>query len=147
MTTTELIDFLKKHECGGATGRPREITLIVNGTFMPNPHFYVDSTDDGLYTGICIGVSGETAQEQRVLTLDEVKKLQSIRDGAIWMEILGIGLFPALPEFSNKSLTFFVAILFDGYRSVFENDWYGKTWRCWSARPTDEQRRAVKWDD
>ena len=85
--------------------------------------------------------------EPRVLTLEEVKKLQSIRDGAIWMEIFGNGLFPALPEFSNKSLTFFVAILFDGYRSVFENDWYGKTWRCWSAKPTEEQRKAVKWDD
>lgn len=24
---------------------------------------------------------------------------------------------------------------------------YGKTWRCWTARPTDEQRKAVKWDD
>lgn len=23
---------------------------------------------------------------------------------------------------------------------------YGKTWRCWTARPTDEQRKAVKWD-
>lgn len=23
---------------------------------------------------------------------------------------------------------------------------YGKTWRCWSARPTDEQRKAVKWE-
>jgi hypothetical protein len=24
---------------------------------------------------------------------------------------------------------------------------YGKTWRCWTARPTDEQRKAVKWDE
>ena len=23
---------------------------------------------------------------------------------------------------------------------------YGKKWRCWTARPTDEQRKAVKWD-
>ena len=58
MTTTELIDLLKKYEYGGATGRPREITLTVDGTFMPYPHFYVDSIDDGLYTGICIGVTG-----------------------------------------------------------------------------------------
>ena len=86
-------------------------------------------------------------QEPLVLTLEEVKKLQSIRDGAIWLEIFGNGLFPALPEFSNKSLTFFVAILFDGYRSVFENDWYGKTWRCWSSRPTDEQREAMPWQE
>lgn len=24
---------------------------------------------------------------------------------------------------------------------------YGKTWRCWAGRPTDDQRLAVKWDD
>ena len=24
---------------------------------------------------------------------------------------------------------------------------YGRDWRCWSSRPTDEQREAVKWDD
>lgn len=26
-------------------------------------------------------------------------------------------------------------------------DSYGKLWRCWSAKPTDVQRKAVKWDD
>ena len=72
MTTTELIDFLKKHERGAATGRPREITLTVNGAFMPCPHFYVDSTDDGLYTGICIGVSGDVAR--RILTMSDSEK-------------------------------------------------------------------------
>ena len=24
---------------------------------------------------------------------------------------------------------------------------YGKTWRCWSRRPTDKERKAAKWDD
>ena len=24
---------------------------------------------------------------------------------------------------------------------------YGKTWRCWSAKPTKEQREAAKWND
>ena len=24
---------------------------------------------------------------------------------------------------------------------------YGKRWRCWTSRPTDEQREAVKWDE
>ena len=26
-------------------------------------------------------------------------------------------------------------------------EWYGKTWRCWTSKPTDEQRKAVKWND
>jgi hypothetical protein len=24
---------------------------------------------------------------------------------------------------------------------------YGKYWRCWSNNPTEEQRKAMKWDD
>ena len=26
------------------------------------------------------------------------------------------------------------------------DDSYGTKWRCWSAKPTEEQRRAVKWE-
>lgn len=33
----------------------------------------------------------------------------------------------------------------DGLR--LERDDYGKTWRCWSRRPTDEERKAAEWDD
>jgi hypothetical protein len=25
-------------------------------------------------------------------------------------------------------------------------DYYGKTWRCWTSRPTDEQREAAAWE-
>lgn len=30
---------------------------------------------------------------------------------------------------------------------TFGDDAYGKRWRCWSAKPTDEQREAVAWDE
>lgn len=30
---------------------------------------------------------------------------------------------------------------------TYGDDAYGKRWRCWSAKPTDEQREAVKWDE
>lgn len=85
-------------------------------------------------------------QEPRVMTLDEVKKLQSLHDGAVWIEASS-GLFPALPEICMSNITFFVAIPLNNYRKYFENEYYGKTWRCWTARPTNEQRKAVKWDD
>ena len=32
------------------------------------------------------------------------------------------------------------------YRKWLEVQQYGKTWRCWTSYPTDEQRKAVKWD-
>ena len=33
----------------------------------------------------------------------------------------------------------------DEYRYFVETE-YGKTWRCWSRKPTDEERKAAKWD-
>lgn len=29
---------------------------------------------------------------------------------------------------------------------TFGDDGYGKRWRCWTQRPTNEQREAVKWE-
>ena len=29
---------------------------------------------------------------------------------------------------------------------AFGDDAYGKRWRCWTQRPTDEQMEAVKWE-
>lgn len=29
---------------------------------------------------------------------------------------------------------------------TFGDDAYGKRWRCWTQRPMDEQRKAVKWE-
>ena len=34
---------------------------------------------------------------------------------------------------------------YDGLR--LERDDYGKTWRCWSRRPTELERKAAKWDE
>ena len=32
------------------------------------------------------------------------------------------------------------------YRNWVDPEQYGVLWRCWTARPTDEQRKAVKWN-
>ena len=29
---------------------------------------------------------------------------------------------------------------------TFGDDAYGKRWRCWTQRPTDEQRKAAEWE-
>lgn len=34
----------------------------------------------------------------------------------------------------------------DDYGLKKEDD-YGITWRCWSRKPTDEERKAAKWDE
>ena len=33
------------------------------------------------------------------------------------------------------------------YKNWVELNEYGVAWRCWTARPTDEQRKAVSWDE
>ncbi len=85
-------------------------------------------------------------QEPKVLTLEEIKKLQSLRDGAIWLEMIeGNVVYPALPEMSLQNVTYLVAIPFRDYRDWLNNEYYGRTWRCWSARPTKEQREKIPW--
>ena len=44
-------------------------------------------------------------------------------------------------EIKNKGLQAMLVKAFDGVRHL-----YGKAFRVWSARPTDEQRKAVEWD-
>ena len=60
MTTTELIELLKANEFGGATGRPREISLEIPGYgFLGGTDFSVSSTGDGLFSEICLEVKTE----------------------------------------------------------------------------------------
>ena len=35
----------------------------------------------------------------------------------------------------------------DSYGDVWKMADYNKTWRCWTAKPTEEQRIGVKWDE
>lgn len=49
MTTTELIELLKKYEIGGISKRPREISITINGKlFMGKPTISVNGTGDGI---------------------------------------------------------------------------------------------------
>lgn len=52
MTTTEMIEFLKTYEHGGATGRERKITFWVKN--KPYCLISLSSTGDGLVTDIDI---------------------------------------------------------------------------------------------
>lgn len=33
------------------------------------------------------------------------------------------------------------------YKHINEKEQYGKRWRCWTARPTEEQCKAEPWED
>ena len=92
------------------------------------------------------------AQEPRVIPAEELVSHKSV----VWVENV-TGMAP------TRAMLFCIT----GDRGVFfstegkliwnEGSWwselisclmlnYGKTWRCWTSRPTDEQREAVKWE-
>lgn len=65
ITTTELIDLLKKYEFGAISKKPREISLTVNGFFIPEPNIEVDSTGDGIAgPEICLAIYYEGEGEK-----------------------------------------------------------------------------------
>ena len=80
------------------------------------------------------------AQEPRVLTLDEALEadlcwLEKKGDDRVWPCKVGGGeKWAAIWRFDQEPM----AVL---------RDEYGELFRCWSARPTDEQREATPWND
>ena len=80
------------------------------------------------------------AQEPRALTLDEALEadvgwLEKKGDNRVWPCKIGCG---------EK----WVAVWrFDQEPMAVPRVEYGKLLRCWSARPTDEQREAIPWND
>lgn len=79
-------------------------------------------------------------QEARVLTLEEV-----LGGDECWVEYIngGYGYCDCYLDDDAKSIVINRTLRKDF--NVPPNG-YGKVWRCWSARPTDEQRKAVKWE-
>lgn len=84
-------------------------------------------------------------QEPRVMTVEEIR---SGTAEVVWLEdadkpnvIPGIW-FRLSNEGGDESVDIHVMDGFIGARLEV----YGKLWRCWSARPTEEQRKAVKWE-
>lgn len=90
------------------------------------------------------------AQAPRVMTLEE---LEDALDTVVWLDIpntenLADG-YSLIMAYSHKNGFIFLESPFGDNPSQdrFEYKDYGITWRCWTSRPTDEQREAVKWDE
>ena len=94
------------------------------------------------------------AQVPRVMTLKEVKLAK-----VCWIEFES-RIFPAIYYCQGNGNRFSVFIV-NGNDDVFEdyeedlddneiwaeNYFMNQLWRCWTSRPTDAQREAVKWDE
>lgn len=102
---------------------------------------YKGQCDDGGYyysKAIEDALSLLKAQEPRVLTLDEALEadvcwLEKKGDDRVWPCKVGSGeKWAAIWRFDQEPM-------------AVPRDEYGKLFRCWSARPTEEQRKAETW--
>ncbi len=89
------------------------------------------------------------AQEPRVMNVTEVSACEvgtvlwvEERQGVTW------NLFPLEIETNSihpdTGTAYLFFITYHGLKK-FECEEYNQVWRCWTSRPTDEQRKAVKW--
>ncbi len=90
------------------------------------------------------------AEEPRVMALEEV--IAQEHGTVLWVEESQNyvwNMFPLVVDLISKhpdTGTFY--LFFIAYHDLkkFEGEEYGLTWRCWTSRPTDAQRKAVKWE-
>lgn len=127
MTNAEAIKIINQYDCN---------FYWTDGEKIP--------TED-LIEAFYLAVKALEAQEPRVLTLEEAEIFE---DGWYWIEYQTIyqtsgiyhlrchAIYPEGYDFDQPH----------SYIQMTEDD-YGRYWRCWSARPTDEQREAVPWQD
>lgn len=89
-------------------------------------------------------------QEPRVMTLEEVKGMERLTICAVEQRSKVIkstfnAEYGGIVTLGNENFLDF-GLYGDTNRYRRTEVRYGKTWRCWSARPTEEQRKAVKWN-
>ena len=87
------------------------------------------------------------AQEPRVMALEEVINHNN-QDGCVWFEqptYNAVAAFARQDEEYTEIISPYILgePINHGYMS---NKFYGKAWRCWTARPSVEQMEAVKWE-
>ena len=83
------------------------------------------------------------AQEPRVMTLEEVKMLDSDYYYLESMRSPGKELREILGAYGLTCVTW-PSITWA--RQTMGDSGYGKTWRCWTSRPDDATRKVEKWD-
>lgn len=86
------------------------------------------------------------------MTLEDIMEIYNARDCHVWPYDTAPYIFveehPDIRTYHGSWTAWreIMAILHDGI-FVHTRNTYGKTWRCWTFRPSDEQSKAVKWND
>lgn len=87
------------------------------------------------------------AQEARVMTLKEAQTALH-NDTVVWVELKGKLICAGIHMDGTDYFMMQNADVLDvtDFDSGEGAEVYGKQARCWTSRPTDEQRQAVKWE-
>lgn len=91
-------------------------------------------------------------QQARLLTFEEVRDHYSVPVSKLQLQRYNDyaeDIKPLYFEFPNNDG---FEVHWRGYDKVstYLREWikdYGRTWRCWTDKPTDEQRKAEPWKD
>ena len=85
----------------------------------------------------------------RVMTFEEVKQHDN-KNNCVWFE-LPKNIIAAVFVRQDRTQTEIISPYVNSEPLILHLYWnntnYGRTWRCWTAKPTDEQRKAVKWGE
>lgn len=95
-----------------------------------------------------LALIGHLDERIKELSLMQVARVMTLEDAAksdvCWMELKDLDrVMPCRIRWYYNS--YFIK-LFEGAPERFAEDEYGTELRCWTKRPTDEQREAVKWN-
>lgn len=85
-------------------------------------------------------------QEPMVLTLEEANAVLQ-KDDVIWIEEEDGHMFGGIRKEDYFEMQDGSLVDFDDLMEPEIANKYGKVYRMWSSKPTEEQRKAVKWDD
>ena len=128
------------------TDAEQECSIIEGLEYCKNKRRYDKSCAKCPYAGLGCAIDAAIvklkAQEQRVMTLEEVQ----VSINPVWLEggIAG-GTWAMMPITREYSIEFVANGVYTIY-PAFAISEYGKTWRCWTSRPTDAQREATSWN-
>ena len=87
------------------------------------------------------------AQEPRVMTLEELIGIYNFRENHSWVYDT-----PPYLYLDNRAWIGYwvswsnIVGCLEGQEAGYKVEKYGERWRCWTSRPTDEQRETVKWE-
>ena len=149
-TLEQVVSVLKSRElCEDAVSRKYLLDQSYSIKFQT-----IDESDEEAYREkvVCVediedAPSVQPVPMARVMTLEELIGIYNLRENHSWVYNTPPYLYMDYGKDAGHWIAWsnIVSCLERCYPKYIPED-YGKTWRCWTSRPTDEQREAVKWE-